>query len=48
MREDVHPTDENYKKLHDMMEGVDIWSPDWAKVLQDLPAGRLPLAPGDR
>jgi 2-aminoethylphosphonate transport system substrate-binding protein len=37
VREDVHPTDENYKKLHDMMEGVDIWSPNWAQVLQDLP-----------
>lgn len=37
-RQDVHPTDANYKKLHAMMEGVDIWSPDWTKVLADLPA----------
>ncbi|HEY5301739.1 MAG TPA: 2-aminoethylphosphonate ABC transporter substrate-binding protein, partial [Acetobacteraceae bacterium] len=36
-RQDVHPTDANYKQLHAMMEGVQIWSPDWAKVLEELP-----------
>jgi 2-aminoethylphosphonate transport system substrate-binding protein len=38
VRHDVHPTDANYKKLTAAMEGVEIWSPDWAKVLADLPA----------
>jgi len=37
VRQDVHPTDANYTKLHDMLQGVAIWSPDWAKVLADLP-----------
>lgn len=37
-RRDVHPTDENFKKLHAMMEGVTIWTPDWAKVLSELQA----------
>lgn len=36
VRSDVNPTDDNYKQLHAMMEGVDIWSPDWAQVLKDL------------
>jgi len=38
VRSDVHPTDENFKKLNAMLEGVEIWSPDWSKVLSDLPA----------
>jgi len=38
VRTDVHPSDENFKKLNAMLEGVDVWSPDWAKVLSDLPA----------
>lgn len=38
VRSDVHPTDENFKKLNAMLEGVEIWSPDWARVLADLPA----------
>ncbi|MEO9135706.1 MAG: 2-aminoethylphosphonate ABC transporter substrate-binding protein [Casimicrobiaceae bacterium] len=38
VRSDVHPTDENFKKLNAMLEGVEVWSPDWAKVLTDLPA----------
>ena len=37
VRSDVHPTDENFKKLNAMLEGVEVWSPDWAKVLSDLP-----------
>jgi 2-aminoethylphosphonate transport system substrate-binding protein len=35
-RTDVHPTDDNFKKLNAMLEGVEIWSPDWNKVLADL------------
>jgi 2-aminoethylphosphonate transport system substrate-binding protein len=37
-RTDVHPTDDNYKKLNAMLEGVQIWNPDWDQVLKDLPA----------
>jgi 2-aminoethylphosphonate transport system substrate-binding protein len=37
-RTDVHPTDENFKKLNAMLEGVQIWYPDWDQVLKDLPA----------
>lgn len=36
VRTDVHPTDENFKKLNAMLEGVEIWQPDWAQVLSDL------------
>jgi 2-aminoethylphosphonate transport system substrate-binding protein len=35
-RQDVHPTDDNFKKLQALMQGVDIWTPDWTQVLQDL------------
>ena len=38
MRSDVHPTDENFKKLNAMLEGVEIWSPDWNNVLSNLQA----------
>jgi len=38
VRTDVHPTDDNFKKLNAMLEGVEVWYPDWAKVLSDLPA----------
>jgi 2-aminoethylphosphonate transport system substrate-binding protein len=38
VRTDVHPTDENFKKLNAMLEGIEIWSPDWAAVLNDLKA----------
>ncbi len=37
-RTDVHPTDDNFKKLNAMLEGVEIWSPDWAAVLTNLKA----------
>ncbi|MDR3515539.1 MAG: 2-aminoethylphosphonate ABC transporter substrate-binding protein [Azospirillaceae bacterium] len=37
VRKDVTPTDDAFKQLHTMMEGVEIWTPDWAKVLSDLP-----------
>jgi 2-aminoethylphosphonate transport system substrate-binding protein len=36
VRSDVHPTDANFKKLNAMLEGVEIWTPDWANVLTDL------------
>jgi len=36
VRTDVAPTDENFKKLHAMLEGVEIWAPDWEKVLGEL------------
>jgi 2-aminoethylphosphonate transport system substrate-binding protein len=36
VRTDVTPTDENFAKIHKMMEGVAIWSPDWAQVFKDL------------
>ena len=36
VREDVQPEDENYKKLHDMMKDVTVWTPDWQQVLTDL------------
>jgi 2-aminoethylphosphonate transport system substrate-binding protein len=38
VRKDVTPTDANFSKLHDAMQGVTIWTPDWAQVLKDLPA----------
>jgi 2-aminoethylphosphonate transport system substrate-binding protein len=38
VRTDVHPDDENFKKLHSMIEGVEIWQPDWGQVLKDLKA----------
>jgi 2-aminoethylphosphonate transport system substrate-binding protein len=38
VRQDVHPTDANYKQLHGMLDGVKIWTPDWAQVLTDLKA----------
>ena len=33
---DIHPDDENYKKLQAMLQGVEIWSPNWADILADL------------
>jgi len=38
VRKDVTPTDEAFKNLHKLMEGVTIWTPDWTQVLTDLPA----------
>src|ERR1700677_2389690 len=48
VRKDVTPTDANFTKLHDAMQGVTIWTPDWAQVLKDLPAdvGRWRQATG--
>jgi 2-aminoethylphosphonate transport system substrate-binding protein len=36
VRQDVHPTDDNFKQLHAMIEGVEVWTPDWRQVLKDL------------
>ena len=38
VRKDVVPADANFARLHDAMQGVTIWTPDWAQVLKDLPA----------
>ena len=38
------PTDANFNKLHDAMQGVTIWTPDWAQVLKDLPGRRRQVA----
>ena len=35
-RNDVTPTDDNYKQLHKFMEGVTVVTPDWDAVLRDL------------
>ncbi len=37
-RKDVTPTDANFTKLHDAMQGVSVWQPDWNEVLKKLPA----------
>jgi 2-aminoethylphosphonate transport system substrate-binding protein len=38
VRKDVTPTDTNFARMHDVMQGVTIWTPDWAEVLKNLPA----------
>jgi 2-aminoethylphosphonate transport system substrate-binding protein len=38
VRKDVTPTDANFTKFHDALQGVTMWSPNWADVLKDLPA----------
>jgi 2-aminoethylphosphonate transport system substrate-binding protein len=38
VRNDVTPTDANFQALKSKLQGVTIWSPDWAQVLADLPA----------
>ena len=37
VRKDVTPTDANFAKLLEAMQGVTVWQPDWAAVLKDLP-----------
>ena len=37
VRKDVTPTDANFAKLHEAMQGVTVWQPDWTAVLKDLP-----------
>src|ERR1700691_5036096 len=48
VRKDVTPTDANFTNLHDAMQGVTVWTPDWAQVLKDLSAdvGRWKQATG--
>ena len=48
VRKDVTPTDANFIKLRDAMQGVTIWTPDWTQVLKDLPddVGRWKQATG--
>jgi 2-aminoethylphosphonate transport system substrate-binding protein len=36
VRTDVTPTDENYKNLRHIMEGVAVWSPSWDQVVASL------------
>jgi 2-aminoethylphosphonate transport system substrate-binding protein len=38
VRMDVKPTDKAGTMLSEATKGVDIWTPDWAAVLKDLPA----------
>jgi 2-aminoethylphosphonate transport system substrate-binding protein len=38
VRKDVSPTDANFVKLRETMQGVTVWTPNWADVLKDLPA----------
>ena len=38
VRKDVQPSDENFKKIEATMQGVTVWTPDWAQVLKDLQA----------
>ena len=37
-RKDVTPTDNNFKQLQVMMDGVKVWTPDWDHVLSNLKA----------
>jgi 2-aminoethylphosphonate transport system substrate-binding protein len=38
VRMDVKPTDKAGLSLTEAMKGIEIWTPDWAAVLKDLPA----------
>ena len=38
VRMDVQPTDKAAMQIHDAMNGVEVWTPDWAQVLKDLSA----------
>ncbi|MBV8567955.1 MAG: 2-aminoethylphosphonate ABC transporter substrate-binding protein [Methylobacteriaceae bacterium] len=38
VRKDVTPSDEAGKRLVKMLDGVNVWTPDWAQVLKDLQA----------
>jgi 2-aminoethylphosphonate transport system substrate-binding protein len=35
-RQDVTPTDDNFKNMQSMMQGITVWNPDWSQVLKDL------------
>ncbi len=34
-RTDVKPTDEQFKQVEAVLQGVDIWQPDWSRILAD-------------
>jgi 2-aminoethylphosphonate transport system substrate-binding protein len=36
VRDDVHPSDDNFKELQATMTGVTIWTPDWTDTLKNL------------
>ena len=36
VRTDVHPDDSNFQALNKMLQGVDIWQPNWNQVLHEL------------
>jgi 2-aminoethylphosphonate transport system substrate-binding protein len=38
VRKDVVPTDANFAKLNEALQGVTVWTPDWTEVLKSLPA----------
>jgi 2-aminoethylphosphonate transport system substrate-binding protein len=38
VRKDVTPTDANFVRFQQAMQGVTTWSPNWAEVLKDLPS----------
>jgi hypothetical protein len=38
VRKDVTPSDEHFAAMHKLMDGVEVWAPDWAQVLKDLQA----------
>jgi len=38
VRKDVVPTDANFAKLNEALQGVTVWTPDWTEVLKNLPA----------
>ena len=38
VRTDVQPTDDNFKKMHELMQDVKVWNPDWSSVLKELDA----------
>lgn len=38
VRSDVHPTDAAYKRIEAVMQGVEIWQPNWSDVLTHLSA----------
>lgn len=38
VRSDVQPTDEHFKTMHKLMEGVTVWHPNWNEVSKNLDA----------
>lgn len=37
-RTDVHPDDAGFHALHALLRGVEVWTPDWARVLAEFPS----------